>query len=386
MADWERTVAAARLRAVHDQPYLSAALFALTPVAVPQLGTFAVDRHWRLYVDPVRCDEWSVEEIAAVLVHEVHHVLRDHAGRAEGFGVGEQEAHRFNVAGDLEINDDLTGLPLPSGGLQPDLFGFETGQLAETYFGWLDTIDIPVGWECGSGAHGVACDWDRPRSTVSAVSSAEGDLIRQQVASAIRARGQGTVPSGLLRWAEAFLEPKVRWQLVLAGAVRSTLATSAGTVDYTFTRPNRRTPPTNRPAAVLPAMRRPEPVVAVVVDTSGSMSAQDLGQALAEIRGVLRSVGVGYNAVAVLSCDSAVHATQLIFTADQVTLYGGGGTDVSIGIAAAAELRPRPNVVVVVTDGMTPWPNEPPRGVRVVVALLGRHGSAPDWAEKVEIG
>jgi Mg-chelatase subunit ChlD len=70
---------------------------------------------------------------------------------------------------------------------------------------------------------------------------------------------------------------------------------------------------------------------------------------------------------------------------------GGGGTDMGAGITAAARLRPRPSVVVVLTDGMTPWPAEPPKGMQVVVGMIdtGAKGSrpwaAPGWARVVAI-
>jgi hypothetical protein len=56
------------------------------------------------------------------------------------------------------------------------------------------------------------------------------------------------------------------------------------------------------------------------------------------------------------------------------------------GIAAAAALRPRPAVTVVLTDGYTPWPSVPPKGMRVVVGLLGaRAPEAPSWARAVRV-
>jgi hypothetical protein len=40
----------------------------------------------------------------------------------------------------------------------------------------------------------------------------------------------------------------------------------------------------------------------------------------------------------------------------------------------------------VLTDGFTPWPDEPPRGMRVVVGLLGDDApDAPDWARAVRV-
>ncbi len=42
--------------------------------------------------------------------------------------------------------------------------------------------------------------------------------------------------------------------------------------------------------------------------------------------------------------------------------------------------------VVVLTDGLTPWPDDPPRGMRVVVALLGDNApDAPSWARSVRV-
>jgi len=41
-------------------------------------------------------------------------------------------------------------------------------------------------------------------------------------------------------------------------------------------------------------------------------------------------------------------------------------------------------VVVVLTDGLTPWPAAPPAGLRVVVALLREGGRPPPgWARVV---
>jgi predicted metal-dependent peptidase len=137
---------------------------------------------------------------------------------------------------------------------------------------------------------------------------------------------------------------------------------------------------------VLPSLRRPVPQVAVVCDTSASMTDGELSRVLGEVDGVLRAVGVGPTAVRVLAVDAAVHTAQRVTSARQVDLVGGGGTDMGAGIAAASELRPRPQVVVVLTDGETPWPAAPPRGLRVVVGLLGpRPPAPPAWARSVRI-
>jgi len=64
------------------------------------------------------------------------------------------------------------------------------------------------------------------------------------------------------------------------------------------------------------------------------------------------------------------------------------------GVTQALAPRPRPTVVVVLTDGFTPWPAEALRGAKVVVGLIeGRRGpvrwmpgaSAPPPCARVRI-
>jgi len=133
---------------------------------------------------------------------------------------------------------------------------------------------------------------------------------------------------------------------------------------------------------VLPALRQPIPNVAVIVDTSGSMTEGMLSSALGEIAGILQAAGQR-DGVTVLSVDAAVHASRRVFDPGQVQLLGGGGTDMGVGLAAAARLVPRPDVAIVLTDGFTPWPECCPRKMRTVVALTHPAGNTPAWAKTI---
>jgi len=212
-----------------------------------------------------------------------------------------------------------------------------------------------------------------------------GDLayaVLVAVAEAVKAaaaQGRGTIPEDLLRWAEDFLKPRVDWRRELRSAVRATLGQAAGAEDYTYRKPHRRS---TAVGAVLPSLTRPVPRVAVVVDTSGSMGSDELGRARAEIDGVLRSVGMP---IEVVTVDAEVHGKRTVRTRKQVELRGGGGTDMRVGFDAVAASRPLPDVLVFLTDGMTPWPDAAPRGMRTVVCLIGEAGDAPAWAHSVRV-
>lgn len=386
-------LAVARLWAVERHPYLASALFAIQPVAKPGLGGAAVDESWRLYVDPAVVEEWSVGVLGSLLVHHTGHLLRDHAGRAQRLGVARDTSKDWALAADAEINDDLvgTGLRLIDPVL-PQTLGWNPGRMAEEYF-HCDHRDTDLEPDCGSGADGVRRPWELMRGEGGGLPPGERKLIACQVASQVLGRsreGRGRMANSWVRWAEGLLDPKVDWRKALGAELRKGVGAVSGRVDYTYRRPSRRASVSGD--VVLPALERPVPDVAVVCDTSGSMSEAQLGRVLVEVDGLLRSLGLARTRVRVLAADAAVHTVQKVANAGQLRLVGGGGTDMRAGIEAAVHLRPRPSVVVVLTDGMTPWPAQRPKGVQVVVGLIGadearggRPWAAPAWARVVHI-
>ena len=397
-------LAAGRLWAATRFPYLATGVFGAQVVPETGSGTVSVDEGWRMHADPELVAGWTAAQLGSVLIHHVCHLLRTHGERAQVAGVGPAEAPAWLQAADAEINDDLVpaGLDLPGQPVLPADLGAADGLLAEQYYAAIEPARAPTpaeagsgndagkptrsaeegNWlDCGSGADGL----DRPGAEPGGLPGWQADLLRRQVAQEVvaHAKQAGHVPAGLLRWAQETLDPKVNWRALLAAELRRAVAQVGGAVDYSYRRPSRRSPVAG--PVVLPALRRPVPEVAVVCDSSGSMSSELLAMALAEVEGLLRSLGLARQ-VRVLACDTAVGPAQRVTSARQVQLVGGGGTNMGAGIAAAAALRPRPLVTVVLTDGHTPWPPAPPKGMRVLVGLLGtRAPAAPPWARAVRV-
>ena len=390
---------AARLYAVRARPYLATALYAMRLVAAPSVPTMGVDRHWRCYVSPAFVADRPVEELASVLVHEVSHLLREHHRRGERFArehdlSGPAERLRMNIAADAEINDDAfgDGLVCPADAVTPQALGLEAGRTMEEYLREFRLGHVGrLAWlDCGSGADGLDRPWDLGPDGADGLTDQECDAVRFRVAQGISGR-PGDAPRAWRRWAEEALHPPQPWRTLLAAAVRAAATAAGAGGDYTYRRPARRAPAL--PGAVLPSLRRTPPRVGVVVDTSASVSDTELGSALLEVAAITAAVGGRRDLVTVFSCDAAARIAVPLCRGEGIALIGGGGTDLRAGFARA--LRLRPDVLVVLTDGQTPWPvGAPP--CRAVVGLFRRPWGGrdddyvpdppPAWAHVVEIG
>ena len=379
---YSRALQIARVRAAYQRSYFAPALFSLVPVETDMIGSMAVDAHWRLYYNDAWLAAHSVEENAALLIHEVSHLLRDHETRKQQAGV--RDHRRWNTAGDCEINDDLQaeGLPLPGDPPLPEKYGLTSGNTAEIYYTSLP--EPPTSQQdCGSGAHGERRIWelpvaDQPDAGTPGVDRLKAELVRREVARRIEEMSPygGDVPLSWRRWARATLAPKVDYMATIRHAVRRALRGSTlGRHDRTYRRPHRRQACYGE--FIMPSFFQPRPRPGFLIDTSGSMGDSQLARAASELAGLTRQLGYGADIV-VVCCDAAAHAVRRLFSGAQVDLYGGGGTDLSAGLRAFVERAHAPiDLLVIVTDCHTPWPLEAPP-FPVITIRVG-DGPPPVW-------
>jgi predicted metal-dependent peptidase len=391
---YSRALQAARVRAAYQRAYFAPALFNLVPVATDRVSSMAVDVHWRLYYNEDWLAAHTVEENAAVMLHEIGHLLRDHEARRKAAGAIDER--RWNTAGDCEINDDLheEGLPLPGDPPLPGTYGMKAGESAEIYYHQLPeaprsratrsaTTEQPRLDDCGSGAHGERRPWELPPDDgesggVGSVDRVKAELVRREVAQRIQdaERERGDVPLGWRRWAHATLTPKVDYMATIRHVVRRALRDSTlGRYDRTYRRPHRRQACYGE--FIMPSFYQPRPRPGFLIDTSGSMEDSQLARAVAELGGLTRQLGYGADVV-VSCCDAAVHGVRRAFKAAQVELYGGGGTDIGVGLRSFIDRKTMPiDLLVIVTDCQTPWPPDVPPFPVITVRVGG--GEPPPW-------
>lgn len=257
---------------------------------------------------------------------------------------------------------------------------------------------------CGSAAGGEA---SREMEEAAAQQGVEGmsphqyeEMVRNAAEAVVEysSSGIGDVHGGLLRAAEAVLQPKVNWRSELRTVVgRAHRVARRGMKKRTNTKFHSRQEPARRGrgnVVIWPGVRKFSPKATLVIDTSGSMSDKQISAAKAEAQGIIKKALNGAK-LAVIECDAVAGAVQQVRKGKEIVLHGGGGTDMRRGLEAAYEHTPDSDVVVVLTDGITPWPEQPPpRGMKAVVGIIhdsrqtdtdAIEASTPDWAKTVLI-
>ena len=387
----------ARVVAMHHFPFFRTMLARLQFFECAQVQTVAIDKHSRVYVNVVFWETLTIDQQAAIIVHELQHVFRKHFSRASGLSL---EKTAMNICMDCEINDSpkLRDM-LPESGAFPENYGWPAGLTFEQYVQrWKEDPpqepeDPQVGaGDCGSGATGQPEDYELPSPADGGpgLDETQTEVSITQTAKAIRdyvqKHGRGEVSGSLVEHANAVLAPpKISWQSQLRAFARNAADRVRGQGDYSYSQRSR-----FQPAGcgiVYPGGVTPIPEVSILVDTSGSMGIADLEKLLPEAQECLRVSAGSSGKVCV--CDTRVHSLKTVSHVRDIQLSGRGGTDLRVGFEAISNLRPRPDILVVFTDGGTLWPKEALRGTRTIVALCGRWKERPDsvpsWCKVVDI-
>lgn len=167
--------------------------------------------------------------------------------------------------------------------------------------------------------------------------------------------GRGTVPAGLIEEIRALAMPPIRWDVKLANWFDENIVPMEKHRSYAH--PSRRqssTPDIPRPRYVRSETDKMSSTFAVVIDTSGSMSAKDIGKALGSVASYAASKDVP--AVRVVFCDAHPYDAGFIETeqiAGKVEVTGRGGTRLqpAVDLIENAKDFPGDGPILLITDG-----------------------------------
>jgi predicted metal-dependent peptidase len=167
------------------------------------------------------------------------------------------------------------------------------------------------------------------------------------------AKMQGRVPAGLERFIDDLLYPKLSWRELLW---QYTTSLSGSELDWR--RPNRKL---LQYGIYYPTKKGRELNIAVAVDTSGSISDDELKEFLSELKGIL-STFENFR-IRLFACDADIHTSVLAMSPEdfeqfKVKIKGGGGTSfIPVFKALENEL---PEALIYLTDAYGDYPKHAP--------------------------
>jgi len=368
-----------RLQLMLRHPYLANAVARLPVVNASDMDwckTMATDGYY-IYVNPVFCDALSEEELTAVIAHEILHCVLGHIDRC-----GVRERQRWNVAIDYAVNLLLVdaGFQLPKDGLLSRNF---RGMTAEEIY---DVLDGQGGSETPSEQEGDQAAASRASidsikrspggfddhvepgdlegsATRAAEYPSERERIRiraalgKELKDKLPGREAGYYAEEIKRAGSA----KVSWQQLLAR-----FFTGLRRDDY-------RSFPFNRKhlwrQIYLPSVGTPGPEhIVIAIDTSGSMSSDQLSQALAEIDALRATANCS---LTLIQCDLEIQTVDeydpwelTSRTFNRLAFLGRGGTSlippfewISKNVLGKGKAL---DALVYITDGYGPAPKKAP--------------------------
>ena len=298
--------------------------------------------------NPEFIDKLSNAEIKGVICHEVMHIAMLHPFRRNS-----REPFRWNVACDYAINLIVknAGFTLPEGALLDDKY---KGLEAEAIYNQLPKqLQLPA----NTVMIGDVKDYQQDKNDSK---GSHGNTLPQQEKSwkitltgaAAVAKAQGKLPAGLERMIQEILKPKLPWREIL-----SRFITENAKNDYSWTSPNKRY---LHAGLYLPELKTPTlGTIAVIIDTSGSISQKELDTFASELQAIL-SIYPGTE-IKVIYVDTKVANTETIDIYDfQLHAKGGGGTDFRPGFEYIEKEDILPACAIYFTDGWcSSFPEQP---------------------------
>jgi predicted metal-dependent peptidase len=371
----EKKLRKARIHLVQRAPFFGSLALHMNLKEDNSIPTTAVDPHNNLIYNTEFVEKITFEETLGVVAHEVMHCALNVFGRRKG-----RDMMIWNMAHDYAINLLIldSGLTLPEGVLINDKYrGWTAEQIYEDLVKNGEKPGDPNGQPgeggLGLGEQGGCCDHSKYDELSSSQKRNEGEKWKQKVAaSANAAKMRGNLPSGMERYIDDLLNPQVPWQQILRQFCRDLMLRK----DYSYRRPGRRS---QSVGWYTPSMPPSMGVPGVYVDTSGSMSRDDLRASLSEIREIIEECKIP---VRIIFGDADVASELESDDIDEIIAKcsGGGGTDFRPFFQKMQDEPP--SGVIVFSDLDGPFPNEAP-SYPVMWVCPGWHKDPPFYTENL---
>lgn len=376
--DIKERITVTRLKLISRYPFFGYLLMQSGIYENNQIPTACTDG-LNIYFNSEFFNSLSEKELEFVLCHEVLHLVLSHISRK-----GDRHIIRWNIAIDFATNEILhnanVGEAPPRTLYDPQFKGL----CAEEIYEKIQVEEISI-CSCNSGSGskkgkkkskgssssgsdkgdenkdgvcpkcgGQGFDSHDYESIKGKEQEQEGKWKGVLETAAYKAKQKGNLPGGLEHIVNEILQPKIPWQTLLQRYLAS-----RSKADFKWIPPNKRY---IWQGIYLPRVHYDPSLKAVIVlDSSGSISDQELNEFVSEVIGMMRC-GFDYT-LWILTCDAIIQTTQKI-TKNQgytpIQIKGRGGTSFKKPFEWIEKERIDADVLIYFTDLYGDFPDKTP--------------------------
>jgi len=365
-------------------------------------GTMGVDAKGNMFFAPAFVEQATAAQAQGIIAHECLHSALQHMNRVGGRypvlsniaqdivvnmmvqKAGMELMMEWNVKGadgnvhkgkaiPVDIHTDVSQfeMPMKNGMVKIKIEHVSEKPWEQVYTEVLaqmreqgkDPADLEPPKMPGFDEHGYGKDGESGEDLSDEEQTKQNNQWRENLANAaVFARNMGKLPAGLDRIIDDILKAKVQWKQLLRRYVKQFTTP----VDWSYNRPAKRS---HVLEVFMPNVIKENTEIEILVDVSGSIGGDDLKEFLSEIIGMARAIQ--NLKMWVTFCDAEVHERYEVHNGDipkilNFKISGGGGTDLRVGLDNIAKKNNNIPVVVVITDGYTPFYEKNPHSFNVI--------------------
>lgn len=404
----QKRLTKARTQLMLDNPFLGNLVLRLPLVAADTWCKTSATDAKNFYYNPKFIDSLNNHQIKFVLIHEALHCALTHFSRR-----GNRTKHKWDLACDFAINPLLVkeGFHPP---IDVPIFRQYEGMIAEEIYPMIDdnlnqepmdqhlyddkpsddakesdggmrednlqkeqeqqsSSDSQSNNDNQSGASQLA--QQPPSLQPDEIDKLATQWQKNLASSAQLAQQAGKLNGEFAKLIDFFLQPQVSWQSLLAQYM-STFAKD----DFSYSRPSRR-----EGNAILPSLRSHQLDVVVAIDTSGSISQDEINEFVSEVDAIKANLRAG---ITLIACDDKLseHSPWRFEAWDELkfpaSLGGGKGTNFNPVFDYVSRQDRACEVLIYFTDAKGKFPDQEPN--YPVLWLIKGKESVP-WGSRIQL-
>jgi len=344
-----------------EQPFYGLFLLGLSKVLDDSVDTACVKKkgiNCELVINPKYWNTLSDELQVSLLLHEVYHIVFQHMFLWNLFNNKEL----LNIAADAEVNSYIKNLG--PDWIHPSRFNLESKQGTKFYY---ENIQL-------NGVYCKAIDnHDNWENDFQSCSDAEKQLIQNQINTQIKSAAEqimktrGKIPGELSVIIDELFKVKPR--------IFNWKAYFRRMLGYIFDINIRKTrkKESNRFPEAAGIKHKKKVSILIAVDTSGSVSNQELSDFFSEISHIYKAGA----RVTILECDTKISANYEFTGKFTGKVHGRGGTNFQPPVDYYREHLKEYSALIYFTDGECYLPENTPKGVIWVITSGGHKQDYP---------